>query len=325
MSDANQNSSTEHARVQALLESGRITQDEAEILFAALEEGSSNIREKPFSTSETSLNTPNNSASDDGDNLGLTELTSLSKAVTDEELGLTDLKPVQPPQPPTSALPLPPQLPKTPQTPQKIESTVQQWVKLSGFCGDLSVETDPALNSPVVTGKATLERTETGYLIRTPPEAKSEGNWLTRLHQAAGDVKVRLPENVGLDLRIAAGDGEVRGVRAVKGSFTGGDFRLTDTETVDLTVTAGDVTAKLRPRAGEQRLRTTSGDVNLTFLAGASVTVSGSATCGDLTLPPTFSRNGGFVGGNFEGTLGAGEARLELHLIAGDVTVRADV
>ena len=176
-----------------------------------------------------------------------------------------------------------------------------------------------------MTGKATLERTPEGdYIIRTPPEAKGESNWLTKLHQAAGDVRVRLPTDMGLDLRIAAGDGEVRGVKTVKGSFTGGDFELSEAETLDLTVTAGDVTLKLRPRTGEQRLRATSGDVDVTFLAGSSVTVSGSATCGDLSLPKNFMRSGGFVGGNFEGTLGAGEARLELRLTAGDVTVKAD-
>ena len=310
-------SQTEHARVQALLESGRITEDEAEILFAAL--GEESVREEtpsipPQASTDSSTN---------DDPLGLTELASLSQDVTDEELGLTELKPVQPP-PSTSALP--PGPPEPPRGPKIADTTQQtQWVKLSGFCGDLSVEADASLNSPVVTGKATLERTPEGdYLIRTPPQAKGESNWLTRLHQAAGDVHVRLPAELGLDLRIAAGDGEVRGVKTVKGSFTGGDFELSEAETLDLTVTAGDVTLKLRPRTGDQRLRATSGDVDVTFLAGSSVTVSGSATCGDLSLPKNFARSGGFIGGNFEGTLGAGEARLELRLTAGDVTVRGD-
>ena len=316
MSDASQNSSSEHARVQALLDSGRITQDEAEILFAALGEKDENIQAE--STDDSSEAVPRLTS------LGAPPAAAEQHVAATKQGGTQADSPVQPPEPPASAPPLPPYPPETPQTPPKTEETVQQWVKLSGFCGDLSVETDASLNSPVVTGKATLERTETGYLIRTPPEAKGDSNWLTRLHQAAGDVRVRLPENVGLDLRIAAGDGEVRGVKAVKGSFTGGDFRITGAETLDLTVTAGDVTVKLRPQTGEQRLRTTSGDVNLTFLAGSSVTVSGSATCGDLNLPQNFTRSGGFVGGSFEGTVGAGEARLELRLIAGDVTLRTE-
>jgi hypothetical protein len=114
------------------------------------------------------------------------------------------------------------------------------WVRLSGFCGDLSVESDPGLGAPVVTGHATLERTDTGYLIRTPPADREGGrNWLTRLHKAAGDVTVRLPEGLGLDLSVAAGDGDIRGVKTLKGNFTGGDFDVDGTETVDLTVTAG--------------------------------------------------------------------------------------
>ena len=305
-------SQTEHARVQALLESGRITEDEAEILFAALGERDENVQEPVDDSSEAT-----------------SRLASLS-APAAAELHVAAAKPSNaetgsPRQPPASALPLPPYPPEAPQTPPKINTAAQQWVKLSGFCGDLSVEADASLNSPVVTGKATLERTPEGdYLIRTPPQAKGESNWLTRLHQAAGDVRVRLPADMGLDLRIAAGDGEVRGVKTVKGSFTGGDFELSEAETLDLTVTAGDATLKLRPRAGEQRLRATSGDVDVTFLTGSSVTVSGSATCGDLSLPKNFARSGGFVGGNFEGTLGAGEAHLELRLTAGDVDIRAE-
>lgn len=282
MSDASQNTSGEHARVQALLASGRITEDEAEILFAALEEA---------------------------------------------EPAATRLEPSAPdvPTPPAPVRPTLPRPPEPPRTLPEITETQPQWVKLSGFCGDLSVEADASLNTPVVTGNATLEHTETGYLIRTP-EARAGGgrNWLNRLHEAVGDVRVRLPTDVGLDLRIAAGDGDVRGVKTVKGSFTGGDFDVSGAETLDLTVTAGDVNLKLRPRTGQQRLRATSGDINLTFLAGSSVTVSGNATCGDMGLPRAFTRSGGFVGGTFEGTVGAGEARLELHLIAGDVTLRAE-
>ena len=121
-----------------------------------------------------------------------------------------------------------------------------------------------------------------------------------------------------------AGDGEVRDVKAIRGTFTGGDFEVAGAEAVDLTVTAGDVTLKLRPWAGTQRLKAISGDVDVIFLAGTSATVSGSATCGDLDLPPNFRRNGGFANHKFEGTLGAGEARLELRLTAGDVTIRAE-
>ena len=325
-------SQTEHARVQALLESGRITEDEAEILFAALGERDENPREaqglpsvsekssataEPLEPSSTSLHQSLRQSIRQGTEDALKS----TKQITKDALRSTGLDSAEPPAVPSAPPPRPPEPPRTP----NIDAAAQQWVKLSGFCGDLSVEADASLSSPVVTGKATLERTPEGdYLIRTPPQAKGESNWLTRLHQAAGDVRVRLPADMGLDLRIAAGDGEVRGVKTVKGSFTGGDFELSEAETLDLTVTAGDATLKLRPRTGEQRLRATSGDVDVTFLAGSSVTVSGSATCGDLSLPNGFARSGGFVGGNFEGTLGAGEARLELRLTAGDVDIRAE-
>ena len=91
-----------------------------------------------------------------------------------------------------------------------------------------------------------------------------------------------------------------------------------------MSVTAGDVTLKLNPQRGEQRVRATSGDVDIVLMAGSSVMVSGSATCGDLDVPPMFTQQGGFPGRKFGGVLGAGEARLDLRLVAGDVNVRAE-
>ena len=299
---------SERKRVQALLDSGRISEDEAEVLFAALDESETQSATAPEAVQNLAVQATSQPATETGTPLSST-----------------------PPAPPAPVDAYPPQPPEPPRfTDVSPADTPMTWVKLVGFCGDLDVRSDPSLSSPVVTGHATLERSDTGYLIRTPPDIKGAdskgagGNWLTRLHKAAGDVSVRLPAEMGLELGIAAGDGEVRGVKTLKGTFTGGDLDVVEAENVDLTVTAGDVTLKLRPRAGEGRLKATSGDVDVIFLAGSSAVVSGSATCGDLDLPPGFTRSGGFATHRFEGTLGAGEARLELRLTAGDVDIRAE-
>ncbi|CAA9567798.1 MAG: hypothetical protein AVDCRST_MAG86-1350 [uncultured Truepera sp.] len=298
---------SERKRVQALLNSGRISEDEAEVLFAALNE------------SETQ-------GPDDAARLQVTP-----QEASEPEIPVPPTPSgVQPPLPPSALAQAARRSHQSPHSSSAVSTeTPVTWVKLVGFCGDLDVRSDPSLSNPVVTGHATVERNDTGYLIRTPPDIKGAdkgagGNWLTRLHKAAGDVSVRLPAEMGLELGIAAGDGEVRGVKTLRGTFTGGDLDVLEAETVDLTVTAGDVTLKLRPRAGEGRLKATSGDVDVIFLAGSSAVITGSATCGDLDLPPGFTRSGGFATHKFEGTLGAGEARLELRLTAGDVDIRAE-
>ncbi len=308
--DLNDTLTDEQKRVQALLESGHITQDEADILVAALagEAGSDGDVEaedaarEEDSPSELEPRLPRKLQQSGAQ--GPSESASLAPTPV-------DVTPPHLPEPPA-----PPQLPDAAPDPMT-------WVKLSGFCGDLTVTSDPYISSPVIDGHALLEHTEAGYLIRTPPENKG-GNWLQRLHKAAGDVRIRLPAEMGLELGITAGDGEIRGVKTLKGNFTGGDLDVLDAETIDLTVTAGDVTLKLRPRAGEGHVKAISGDVDVIFLAGSSAVVSGSATCGDLDLPESFRRNGGFATHKFEGTLGAGEGRLELRLTAGDVNIRAE-
>lgn len=296
---------SERSRVQALLDAGRISEAEADILFAALDESSA--AQGPEDAEVSPLVTGTGSGGPSRPDAGR-------------------LEPVPaPPAPPEPADAQPPQPPEPPPLPFSTAESPAGWVRLSGFCGDLSVESDPGIGAPVVTGHATLEHTDTGYLIRTPPADREGGrNWLTRLHKAAGDVTVRLPEGLGLDLGVAAGDADIRGVKTLKGNFTGGDFDVDGAETVNLTVTAGDVTLRLRPTSGAGRLKATSGDLDVIFLPGSSATVSGSATCGDLDVPPGFTRSGGFASHRFEGTLGVGEARLELRLTAGDVTIRAE-
>ena len=312
----------EQRRVQALLESGHITQDEAEILLAALhgeeEPNSSPTAAAPNSASRAVSDEQTDSTLEADETSSNTPEQSLSQDETQGSASGSRPTPLPP-------APAEVQQPQPPEPPRALDTAPDPmtWVRLIGFCGDLTVTSDPYISSPVIDGHALLEHTEAGYLIRTPPENKG-GNWLQRLHKAAGDVRIRLPAEMGLDLGIMAGDGEIRGVKVLKGTFTGGDLDVLGAETVDLTVTAGDVTLKLRPRAGEGRVKAISGDVDVIFLAGSSAVVSGSATCGDLGLPPGFSQNGGFANQKFEGTLGAGEGRLDLRLTAGDVNIRAE-
>ncbi len=354
---------SDRARVQALLDEGRITAAEADILFAALgddesedtdtpttsedddpegshrtgtritpeqtrdeararaHEAAEAARAKARAARESAQNSPANVSDRSVKAFQLGEEGSASPQISRPP----------PPQPQEPEVPRLPQPPTPPTAPPQAEESVytypagQRWARISGFCGDLDVRSDPTITEPSINGSASSEWDGSAFVIRTPPKDKEGGRgWLQRLHRAAGDLQVRLPEGMGLDLAIAAGDGSVRGVREVRGHFTGGDFDLTGAETLDLTVTAGDVNIRMRPTAGRQRLRATSGDIDLTLLPGSSVAVSGRATCGDLELPGGFNRDGGIATQRFSGTVGAGEAELELRLTAGDVSVRLE-
>ena len=165
------NMTDEQRRVQALFESGHISEDEAEILFAALAEGepetllpavaapSSAVRAENLQTDKT--------PEADGNDLNVSE----QSPQQDEVQGSAPSSRPPIPLPPAPAEVQQPQSPEPPRAPDTAPDPMT-WVKLSGFCGDLTVTSDPNISSPVIDGHALLEHTETGYLIRTPPESK---------------------------------------------------------------------------------------------------------------------------------------------------------
>lgn len=353
---------SDRARVQTLLNEGRITAAEADLLFAALddegEDGESPSTSEDDEPEGTRFTVPRVTPEQTRDEARARAHEAAEQArakaraaranAQNREATTTDMNietfssgtggpgsaqsysatQGQPPAPETPRLPQPPTPPTAPlQTGDSVHTypAGRRWAKISGFCGDLDIRSDPNIREPSINGSASFEWDGNAFVIRTPPKDKEGGRgWLQRLHRAAGDLKVRLPEGMGLDLAIAAGDGSVRGVQNVRGNFTGGDFDLKGAETIDLTVTAGDISIGLKPTAGQQRLRATSGDIDLTLHAGSSVTVSGNATCGDLDLPSSFRREGGIATQRFSGIVGGGDAELELRLTAGDVNVKLE-
>jgi hypothetical protein len=303
---------SERERIQALLDAGRISAADAELLFSALED--STLDDSAFDDSALT-ETGTRLESTGGANGVKADGGEVDRGEVDGVGAGRAFAPASSPEP------LPPDTPVPRHPPFGAE--VNRWLYLKGGCGDLTVTVNPALAQPTFTGEGVLERQGQNYSLRTPSDWKS-GNWLSKLRSLAGHVDLQLPEGYGLDLHVFAGDGTIQGVRALRGKFTGGDLTATGAEHLDLTVTSGDATLSLRPRQGRQRLRTRSGDLTLTFLSGSSVTVSGKATAGDISVPAGFSRGRGFGTTELTGRLGAGDAQLELHLTAGSVTLRAE-
>lgn len=202
----------------------------------------------------------------------------------------------------------------------------ENWLKLSGFCGDLTVRCNPAIEVPRVEGNATLTQTEAGgYLIKTP--ASSGGGWLKNLHKVASDIVVEVPEHTSLELSMTAGDAKIIGVESLIGSFVGGDFEAQRITGLDLLITAGDVTLSTLLHEGTHQLAVVAGDVTLDFLQGSAVHLEASGRGGDISLrtAATMQEQSELnFKKDFSCTLGeASDTPAQLHFLftAGDITI----
>lgn len=296
----------ERERIQALLDVGRISKSDAELLWGALED-----EDAAYEADETTLD-------------------SLDGAASEAKQGAVPPplppEPPHPPGAPSQTADEPWEYPYAGDAEDNFEHNVADithWLKIAGGCGDLSVTVDPSLDAPSFTGEGVLEQDGADYRLRTPSDWQG-GNWLSKLRNLVGNLEVGVPEGYGVALSVFAGDAELRGVRAIKGKFTGGDLSVHGAESLELNVTSGDVTLTLRPTRGHHQLRATSGDVTLTFLKGSDVTVSGKATAGNVSVPKGFGRSGSFGSSRVQGTIGGGRAKLELRLTAGNVELRTE-
>ena len=280
---------SEQDRIQALVEEGKISQEEAKLLLEALQD-----------TEQEEV-----------------ERVDMSKAVA-------------PPDPPTSPSPEPPvstpsSAPESSLEPPTSSQEVTRWVTVSMLAGDLDVSVDSSLSEPVFEGKAELTRRGDDFEIRQRPRQKEGESLLDNLLNwgKAGDLEVRIPVGYGLEVKSKAGDIDVEGVPYLKGKLLAGDVDAQEVGGIDLSLQAGDVDVSLRLTAGEHRLKAMAGDVDIVLLAGSSVVTNGNISAGSLHLEGPFTRQESIAGGRFEGTVGAGGARLEVDLMAGDVSVKA--
>ena len=187
------------------------------------------------------------------------------------------------------------------------------------LAGDLDVHVDSSLSEPIFEGKAELTRRGDDFEIRQRPRRKEGESILDNLLNwvKAGDLRVRIPAGYGLEVQSKAGDIDVRDVPYLKGKLLAGDVDAQEIGGVDLVLQAGDVDVSLHLMAGEHRLKAKAGDVDIVLLAGSSVTAKGNISAGSLHVEGPFTRQESMTGGRFEGTVGAGAARLEVDLMAG--------
>ena len=197
-----------------------------------------------------------------------------------------------------------------------------RWCAIELTAANLSVVADD-VDEPVVQGddeqKLRVTQTEDGVRV-TSERGWSIDRWVGRTPSL--DVHVRLPRAWGLALDLKAGAADVAGVPYVRGRMLAGELSVRDAESVDLSKAAGDLSVAFRPTHGHHRIRAKAGDVDVRFLPGSDANVEASVSMGDLHAPG-FEVDDRMVGAQARGRVGAGNARVEVRLTAGDLSLRS--
>ncbi|MBW6454341.1 MAG: DUF4097 domain-containing protein [Trueperaceae bacterium] len=197
-----------------------------------------------------------------------------------------------------------------------------RWCTIELTAADLSVVADD-VDEPVVEGddeqKLRVTQTDDGVRV-TSERGWSVDRWLGR--STSLSVHVRVPRAWGVALDLKAGDADVAGVPYVRGRMLAGDLSVRDAVAVDLSKAAGDLSVAFRPTQGRHRIAAKAGDVDVRFLPGSDANVEASVSMGDLHAPG-FEVDDRMVGAQARGRVGAGSARVEVRLTAGDLSLRA--
>jgi len=208
-------------------------------------------------------------------------------------------------------------------TPIELAPAGTRWCAIELTAADLSVVADD-IAEPVVQGddeqKLIVTATDDGIRV-TSERGWSVDRWMGR--STSLGVHVRLPRTWGVALDLKAGDADVDGVPYVRGRMLAGDLSVRNAAAVDVSKAAGDLAVSFRPTEGRHRISAKAGDVDVHLLPGSDATVEASVSMGDLHAPG-FEVDDRMVGAQARGRIGAGNARVEVRLTAGDLSLRSD-
>ncbi len=201
-----------------------------------------------------------------------------------------------------------------------------RWVTVEMLGGDLDVVAVPGLEKPRVEGgpgELTVEEVEDGYRIQFAPDRTG---FLSGLFSSlrSGDINIEVPPGFGLRIEATAGDVSLKGVRYLRGRMRAGDLSADRLEGVDFSMTAGEFEATLDLRSGRHAVSVGAGNVEVAISQSSDVVVDGRVSIGDIGSDlPGMGRRGSGLGGSLAGTLGTGQASLELRVTTGDIEIRA--
>ena len=201
-------------------------------------------------------------------------------------------------------------------------------IDVVGIPGDhLEVESSSLLSIVREDDKETILIGASGKL-----ENPTELGFLDTVFKAIGrvmpvDIKVKVPANLPrLEIKALAGDVDVQGVAGlVKLNVSAGDLKLRDVGQFEIDAKAGDIKVSTKLETGESKITALAGDIEVRLEPGSSVSLKARVQAGDVgakgfILSQTDKR---ITGGSLEGRLGAGRAKLDVSLMAGDLDVIA--
>ncbi len=208
-----------------------------------------------------------------------------------------------------------------------------QWVKLHMLAGDLTVNVDESLEEPEAECDGPvdviIERTTYGFEVRwdNPNRDHAGSSFVEKMlgKFKAGNLRLTLPKGLGLDLRATAGNVTMTGVPYLLGHMTAGNLDAKDLKGIDFTSRAGDTRVALDLTGGQHRMNVVAGNIKAVLAHGSSAAVTASASIGDITsrIPGTKKKGRG-LGEQLSGTLGAGEAKLDIVVTTGNLLLEVD-
>ena len=158
-------------------------------------------------------------------------------------------------------------------------------------------------------------------------EVSGWANNIVGFSKRIGDLDIRVPQGYGVVINSKAGNLDVQGVRYLKAHLLAGDISARDIEGVDIIATAGNVNLGLRLTEGQHRIRATAGNVELELHRHSSLMLDATVSVGDIeaegltNLDTSASR---FIGKSVSAKVGNGDAQLEIDLKAGNLEVTLD-
>lgn len=197
-----------------------------------------------------------------------------------------------------------------------------RWARVHLHSHDLEVSLDSSLDKPHIEGGVQVSQEGENLLInevhgrRQRAEVEGFLNAVLRFLEDEDRVSLRLPQGWGLEFHVTSGDVEVKGIPAIKGHSTSGDIELEGATSLELEMASGDLEAELSLTQGRHRIRIANGDAEVS-LVDSSVQVSGVVMHGDFDARGNFWQSGQKI----KGTVGKGQAELDIHIVHGDLTL----